>query len=311
MKAHIQIVGWNHHQYIGTCVLSCLKQTVKVPVLYIDNASVDGSVDYIREKYPSVEIIENKNNRGYAGGHNDGLKKINDSEIVILLNPDVVLEENFVEEIIKVFENKSSEKIGAVVPLLLRTKERDSSGQMQTIVDAYGTKILPSMRAVNCFENKPIALVEAEKNGSNSLWGFTGAAVALFREAINDLSIGGEFFDEKLHSYREDVDASWRLQNRGWKIVGNPNARAWHARTAKKGEKKSAHVLRLSWRNYFFVIIKNASRKEILQNIFPLSLEIIMRVIQFIVTPALWAGIGEFFTLFPVFLKKRRGLYYL
>lgn len=88
-----------------------MKQTVKVPVLYIDNASVDGSVDYVREKYPSVTIVENKDNRGYAGGHNDGLKKINDSEIAILLNPDVVLEDNFAEEILKAFEQKNSEKI--------------------------------------------------------------------------------------------------------------------------------------------------------------------------------------------------------
>jgi len=310
MKAHIQIVGWNHHQYIGTCILSCMKQTVKVPVLYIDNASTDGSVDYVREKYPSVAIIENKDNRGYAGGHNDGLKKINDSEIAILLNPDVILEDNFVEEILKVFEQKNSEKIGAVVPLLLRTKKKDNSGEMKTIIDAYGTKILPSMRAVNRFENKPIEFAETDKNGNNDLWGFTGAAVALAREATTDLSVNGEFFDEKLHSYREDVDASWRLQNRGWKIIGNSNARAWHARMAKKGEKKSAHVLRLSWRNYFFVIIKNASPKDVRKNILPLSMEIIMRIVQFIVTPALWMGIGEFISLFPVFLKKRRELYY-
>jgi len=310
MKAHIQIVGWNHHQYIGTCLLSCLKQTTLVPVVYIDNDSNDGSVDYVREKYPSVTIVENKSNRGYAGGHNDGLKKINDSEVVILLNPDVILEENFVEEILKVFEGKKSEKIGAVVPLLLRTKTKDNSGKARTIVDSYGTKILPSMRAVNCFEGESIELVEINKKEIGNLWGFTGAAVALSRKAIVDLSINGEFFDEKLHSYREDVDASWRLRNRNWKIVGNSNARAWHVRAAKKGERKNGHVLRLSWRNYFFVIMKNASRKDIRKNILPFFMEVLMRIAQFIITPALWLGFGEFVRLFPVFLKKRRELYY-
>jgi len=310
MKAHIQIVGWNHHQYIGTCILSCLKQTVQVPVLYIDNASVDESVAYVREKYSNVAIIENKDNRGYTGGHNDGLKKISDSEIAILLNPDVVLEENFVEEILKSFEKNNSQKIGAVVPLLLRTKTRSDSGEMKTIVDAYGMKILPSMRAVNRFEGESIDLAEKNKNESDNPWGFTGAAVALSREAINDLSVSGEFFDEKLHSYREDVDVSWRLNNRGWKIVGSPNARAWHARVAKKGEKKNGHILRLSWRNYFFVVMKNASQEDIRKNILPFSTEIIMRVAQFIITPALWMGVGEFVALLPVFLQKRRELYH-
>lgn len=310
MKAHIQIVGWNHHQYIGTCILSCLKQTVKIPVLYIDNASTDGSVDYVREKYPSVMIIENKNNRGYAGGHNDGLRKIGDSEVAILLNPDVVLEENFVEEIIKSFEKNDDEKIGVVVPLLLRTKTRDNSGKIITIIDAYGTKILRSLRATNRFENEPLELAKINKDNVESLWGFTGAALALSRKAITDLSANDGFFDEQLHSYREDVDASWRLKNRGWKIVGNSDARAWHARVAKKGEKKSGHILRLSWRNYFFVIIKNASRRDIRKNILPLFVETIMRMVQFIVMPSLWLGIGEFITLLPVFLKKRRELYY-
>lgn len=300
MNAHIQVLGWNHRQEVGPCIASCLRQTLKTPILYIDNGSSDGSVKYIREKFPDVSVVENTINKGYSGGHNDGLKAIADSEIAILLNPDVILEENFTEEIIKKFDLK----IGAVVPFLFREKKRNSAGGMEIIMDSYGTKLLRNGRAVNNFEGE----IYSDKFLDVSVWGFTGAGVAISREAISDISENGKFFDEQLHSYREDVDISWRLQNRGWKIVGAPNARAWHARVARIDEKKSSTVRRLSWRNYFLVIIKNASPEFIRKNAPFILWEVFMRAGQCVVTPALWKECFSLLKLMPHFLRKRGNL---
>jgi len=300
MKAHIQIVGWNHYHYVGTCILACQKQTVPVPIVYVDNDSKDESVAYVKKNYPDVKIVENKENRGYAGGHNDGMKAIGDSEVVICLNPDVVLEKDFVEKILQKFETK--EKVGAVAPLLFREKSRDKEGRMRIVVDSFGTKLRKNLNVENIMEGE----YWEETHGLSIPWGFTGAAVAFSREAINDLKDEKEnFFDEDLHSYREDVDTSWRLYHRGWKIVGAPEVRAWHARSARKGEKKSANIVRLSWRNYFLVVIKDVPVSLMKKNWFPFSLQILARIGQFVVTPQLWGGLPSFLRLIPLFLKKR------
>jgi GT2 family glycosyltransferase len=347
MKAHIQIVGWNHYHYIGTCILACQKQTVVVPIVYVDNDSKDESLSYVKKNYPDVKIVENKENRGYAGGHNDGMKVISDSDVVICLNPDVVLERDFVEKILNKFETSTREiasadgsprrpsfaqgygvaqqgyggqaqrlLLGALVPLLFREKKRDTEGKMRIVLDSYGTKLKKNLDVENIMEGEfwegdgadqgPTLIAGTVPDLLPMPWGFTGAAVAFSRNAINDLKDEkGNFFDEDLHSYREDVDASWRLNKRGWQIVGAPEVRAWHARVARKGEKKSTNIVRLSWRNYFLVVIKDVPTEMMKKNWLPFSMQILARIGQFIVTPQLWGGLPTFLGLIPLFLKKR------
>jgi GT2 family glycosyltransferase len=339
MKAHIQIVGWNHYQYIGTCILSCQKQTVKTPIVYVDNASKDDSVAYVRKNYPDVIVVENRDNRGYAGGHNDGIKTIPDSDVVICLNPDVVLESDFVEKIIQKFEQDEIAssalaasqrlRLGAVVPLLFREKTRGKNGIMRIIVDSYGTELKKNLNVANIMEgefweeNYTSSSLRGARAPKQSLdndgeiaslrsqrlsmpWGFTGAAVALSRSAINNLKDEkGNFFDEDLHSYREDVDASWRMRNQNWRIIGTTEARAWHARVARKGQKKSAHIARLSWRNFFLVAIKDVPDEMLKKHWLAFGIQVAERILQFFVTPALWGGFTTFVTLLPVFFKKR------
>lgn len=304
MKAHIQIVGWNHRQFLDTLFASCVRQTVQVPVLFVDNNSQDGSAEYVQKKYSWVKVIANKDNKGYAGGHNQAITAVPESSVAILLNPDIVLENNFTEEILKSFVDS---KARVAVPLLLRDKEKDATGKFNTIIDCYGTELLPSLKAVNRYEKE--ILSEDKDFGSDGIWGFSGAAVAISKEAVKEASHGGQLFDELLHSYREDVDLSWRLRNIGCEIVGVPQARAWHIRAARSGEGKSSLVTKLSWRNYFFVLIKNASKREIKENFLPLLVEFFLRVLQLIINPVLWIGLPTFFSLLPVFIKKRKEVY--
>lgn len=289
-SAHIQIVGWNHRPYLEACITSCMEQSVKVPVLYIDNGSRDGSAVFVEETFPNVRVVEHTENRGYSGGHNDGLKAMPDSQVVIVLNPDVVLDKNFVQECLKGFDDV---RVGAVVPLLLRPGS-------ENVVDAFGVRLLRSLRGVNQGEGKP------EEAFTSDPWGFTGAAAALRREAIEDVAFEGEVFDEDLFAYREDVDLSWRLRNRGWNIVGAAKACATHVRAVQKGKKKSKRIAQLSWRNYYLVILKNASMRVVLKNIPFVFVEDVLRDIQLLVTPSLWPAAKELFQLLPRFAKKRK-----
>ncbi len=304
MNAHIQIVGWNHRVHLWECLASCVRQTVRAPVLYIDNASSDGSAELVRSQFPDVAVHVNAINRGYAGGHNDGLRIVPKSDVAILLNPDIVLEDTFVEEILKGF---SEARVGAVVPLLFRKLETGNwkLGTQPIVIDAYGTKLLPSLRAVNQYEGDTCSPQIPNSKFQIPVWGFSGAAVALRRTALTEIAINGEVFDEDLFSYREDVDCSWRLQNRRWKSIGWPSARATHVRSVRKGERRPPRLAQLSWRNYFLVLAKSVPVSVLVRHSPFVLLETVARLAQLLVHPGLWSAAPELLWLLPRMFKKR------
>lgn len=297
MTSHIQIVGRNHRHYLEACIRACLEQTMPTPVLYVDNASTDGSVQFVLEKFPAVRVVENATNRGYSGGHNDGLRAFPDSDVGVVLNPDVVLERDFIEHGLRRF---ADERVGAVTPLLLRP-----GGQ----IDAYGDVLLPTLRAVNHYSGERASTLETHESKLQPPWGFTGAAAFLRRRALEDIAIDGEIFDEELFAYREDVDLSWRLRLRGWEIIGAPNSRATHVRLARTGAAKDPLVARLSWRNYFLVLIKNVPTRVLIRHAPWIALESVARSFQWLFTPRLWLVLPELVRLLPTFSEKRSRLF--
>jgi len=300
MTAHIQIVGFNHREHLASCLRSCLAQTVTVPVLYIDNASADGSAECVAREFPAVRLIRNATNRGYSGGHNQGIRAHPESDVVIVLNPDVVLEPDFVEKGVAGF---SRPEVGAVAPLLLRPPAGSGRVRGSDILDAYGTVLLKSLRAVNQFEGVPTSRLPALD--TRQVWGFTGAAAFLRRAALDAVALAGEIFDQDLFAYREDVDLSWRLRLCGWDIVGSPVAYATHLRAAKRGQKKPARLAQLSWRNYYLVLVKNAPLKTLLRSLPFVLAEDVAREIQLFTHPRLWPALPELLRLLPKFLGKR------
>lgn len=298
MTAHIQVLGWNRRAQIGACLQSCLAQSMRTPVFYVDNGSSDGSVEFVREAFPEVRIHANTQNRGFSGGHNDGMRAVPDTEVVVVLDPDVVLEPDFLAKGLAAFARPS---VGAVAPLLLRG---DGSPGMSTaaVVDAYGTRLLSSLRAVNQYEGVPLSVVPQP---TPQPWGFTGAAVFLRRTALLDIAIQGEIFDEYFFAYREDVDLSWRLRLRGWEVVGAPGARAHHVRTTRAGKRKTARVAQLSWRNYYLTLIKDVPLGALLRHGPAVLLEVLARDLHLVFTPSLWAALPEMLRLLPRMLAKR------
>ncbi len=218
-----------------------------------------------------------------------------ETEAAVVVDPDVVLEPNFVERAVAALADGT---VGAVVPLLLRPDEKT--------VDAYGTRLLPSLRAVNQYEGTPVSSFKSPVSSRPQLFGFTGACVVLRRAALNDCAMNGEVFDEDLFAYREDVDLSWRLKNRGWRIVGDPSLRATHARAVRAGGKKQPRVAQLSWRNYYLVLAKSVSACDLVRHAPAIIAEDVARELQLLVTPSLWAALPELFRLLPRAVNKRR-----
>jgi GT2 family glycosyltransferase len=96
----VVILGWNGMKFIEKFLPSAVAYTQKpgYEVVYADNLSSDGSVSYIRENFPTVRIIQNPSNRGFAAGYNECLKQVN-SKYYVLLNQDVEVTENWLDNI--------------------------------------------------------------------------------------------------------------------------------------------------------------------------------------------------------------------
>lgn len=213
-----------------------LRQTYpRIEFLIIDNNSTDGTAEKIDEfiKSPQNKLqatsCKLQANLGFAAGHNAGIKKTK-GEILILLNQDAVLDERFVERIIKPFE---SGEVAAVQGKTLRP-----SGD---VIDSAGLVMLKNRRIISRGQGEKD---RGRYDQPQEIFGVDGAVPALRRTALEDIKVNGEYFDENFFMYKEDVDLAWRLRLAGWKAMYEPTAIAHHFRGA--GESAA--------RNYFAII---------------------------------------------------------
>ena len=116
MKIAVVILNWNGKKLLEQFLSSVIKHSKEANVYVADNASTDDSIEFIKEFYPSVKIVENAVNGGYAKGYNDALQQI-DADVFCLLNNDVEVSNNWLSPIIKCFKENS--KTAIIQPKIL------------------------------------------------------------------------------------------------------------------------------------------------------------------------------------------------
>lgn len=276
MLVSINILTWNAEKYIKQCLAGALAQTHNnIEINVVDNNSNDKTIEIIEKEFlpksSKIALIKNKENIGFAAGHNQ-LIEMSHGELILPLNQDLILDKDYVKNSIEIFHDK---KVGAMQGKLYRydfEKNKIEQRNGQKIIDTTGLIILKSRRVVNRGQNEPeIGIYEQVEE----VFGVDGAAPIYRREALEDTklpadNIKNEFFDSSFFAYIEDVDLSWRLRLYGWKIIYNPRAIGYHGRGAKdvkniynpveliKGRKAiGAFAKKISWRNRRLMQIKN------------------------------------------------------
>jgi GT2 family glycosyltransferase len=199
-----------------------------LPISWIDN-----------DKHQSLTLLQNK---AIASSRED---------FVLLLNDDALLQENFVEELVKAA--KKDESIGMVCGKLLRMDKTtiDTAGQL------LGQKRTPVERGYGTPDI-------GEYNNECFVFGSCGAAVLMKRKMLDDCAMNkGEFFDNDYNMFYEDFDLSWRANNRGWKTFYTPKAVAFHTRGATAKEKKPLFEF---LRAYNFAWLKSSLKSDLIKN---------------------------------------------
>jgi len=243
----VQIVTYNSADYIADCLNSVILQSYPVEkIIVIDNDSNDCIKDVVSH-YSNVYCVQNSINSGFVGGHNQGLNYA-ETDYVLVLNPDVILDKYYIEHIIKFMH--LNEKVGAATGKLYR--DLDSY-----IIDSTGINIKKSRRAVDRGSGE---VDQGQYDDMINVFGVSGAAAVYKREMIDMISEDGRFFDESFFAYKEDVDVSWRARLAGWEICFVPKAIAQHERGWKDDKSRkdiSLKTRKHSYINRHFYIIKN------------------------------------------------------
>jgi len=267
-KVSVSIVSYNNKGFLTDCLPAVLGQDYPgVEVVLVDNASTDGTVEFVRENFPSVQIIENDRNYFFCKGHNIGIKNTT-GEYVLVLNSDVVLADGFISEMVRAME--SGDRVGAVSGKILRT-----GGEL---IDTTGLFLGRDRRPVERGYGEPDRGLY-DKPGF--IFGAGGVAPLYRRTMLDDLAVDGEYFDETFEAFYEDLDLAWRAARRGWKAYYTPLAVAWHKRggTAKTktpplGLFKNNNLAYLSdemtarvMRNRCLTVIKNDNLLDFLLNL--------------------------------------------
>lgn len=272
-KISVSLVTYNSVADLPKFFESLDKQTYNnFEVIVIDNASNDGTIDYLNKFHPAVKIIKNSENGGYGKGHNQGIKAAQ-APYILIANPDIRLSENFLLEAISQIEY--DEKIAAVGGKLYKLQTDLKSGQISDMLDSTGFLCFKNRQVVDRGEGEND---ESQYDSMTDVFGVSGALVLFNKKALDDVRLlNGQYFDERYFMYQEDVDLAWRLRLRGWSSRYLPKAIAWHRRTGQSAigtgviknilhrRKKSALVNQLSYRNHLSTLIKNETAVNLIK----------------------------------------------
>lgn len=215
-------------------------------IFVIDNGSTDQSIEFLKKNHSEVCIVPLLKNLGFAGGYNEGLKKIN-SKYFILVNSDIEVTNSWIPPMIKILRNNTN--IVAVQPKILSFNNKNKfeyAGAAGGFIDAFGFTFCKG----RIFDNTEID--EGQYNQDKEIFWASGACIAIKAEEFK--KIGG--FDEDFFAHMEEVDLCWRFKNQGKNIFFTSESTVFHVGGGTLNY-NSPQKLFLNYRNNLWLIHKN------------------------------------------------------
>ena len=302
MNIAVVILNWNGKNLLETFLPSIIAHSKEATVYVADNASTDGSVAYVKSKFPSVKIIQNKENGGYAKGYNDALKHI-EADVFCLVNSDIEVTEHWLTPIVSMFE--TDEKTAIIQPKLLDYKKKsyfEYAGAAGGFIDKYG---YPFCRG-RIFDT-----IEEDKNQyNNNTKIFWASGACLFIRSSVFKTLNG--FDESFFAHMEEIDLCWRAFNVGCTTKYVSESVVYHVggATLQNTNPKKTY---LNFRNSLFTLTKNASGNVFLIILTRLILDG-LAAFKFLIDLkpshilAILKAHFSFYSKIPILLKQRKKL---
>ncbi len=215
MKLSVVIVNYNVKYFLEQCLHAALKasQNIDAEIFVVDNNSVDGSCQMVREKFPEIKLIENQHNKGFSMANNQAIY-LSKGEYVLLLNPDTIVEEDSFIKCIQ-FMDEHQEAGGLGVKMIDgkgRFLPESKRGLPTPLVAFY--KIFGLSRLFS--KSKRFAryhMGHLDKEQTHEVEVLAGAYMFLRKSTLDKVGL----LDEDYFMYGEDIDLSYRITQGGYK----------------------------------------------------------------------------------------------
>jgi len=222
----IVIVNYNAGELLEYCINSIYKETISISfkVFVVDNNSHDSSVSIIKQRFPWVRLIENRQNLGFAKANNQAIRKCT-SNYILLLNPDTLILDNAIEKMVRFMDEHPEVGIsGCKIMNEDGTLQRACRRSIPTPSVAFFrltglSKLFPHSKTMAKYN-----LTYLDPNKTHEVDAVSGAFLLIRRKVIDDIGL----LDERYFMYGEDLDWCLRAKNAGWKVVYCPDAEIIH-----------------------------------------------------------------------------------
>jgi len=257
MKIAVVILNWNGKKLLEQFLPSVVQNSPEATVYIADNASTDDSISFVTKNFPTIQIIKNEYNFGYAQGYNEALKEV-DADIFALVNSDVEVTQNWLQPILETFKNEPNTAI--VQPKILDYKRKDYfeyAGAGGGFIDKYG---YPFCRG-RVFETIEKDL--GQYNDTCNIFWASGACFFIRSSVYKELNgFDGDFF-----AHQEEIDLCWRAINKKYSVKYNGLSNIYHVGGATLNEENPKKTF-LNFRNSLFMLTKNLPKEELFRIIF-------------------------------------------
>lgn len=301
-KIAVVILNWNGSNLLEQFLPSVIAFSDEATIYVADNASTDTSIEVIQNQFPTVKIIQNTGNFGFAKGYNEALKLV-EEEYYALVNSDIEVTENWLVPILKIFENQPATAI--IQPKLLDFKKKthfEYAGGAGGFIDKFG---YPFCRG-RIFDTIEEDLHQYDDE-IEIFWA-TGACFFIRKDVYRKLN----GFDDDFFAHQEEIDLCWRAFNLGYTIKYTPKSIVYHVGGATLNDGNPRKTF-LNFRNSLLMLIKNLPKNQLFPVIFMRLCLDGLAGIQFILKGKFkhcWAIIKShfaFYTLVNQIYKKRNA----
>ena len=256
-KIAVVILNWNGAKLLEQFLPSVIEHSDGATIYVVDNASTDSSIEVLKTKFPSVNIIQNDGNYGFAKGYNVALKQV-EEDYYALVNSDVEVTEGWLSPILTVFDKELN--VSIIQPKILDYKNKEYfeyAGAAGGFIDQYG---YPYCRG-RIFDT--IEKDNGQYDDEIEIFWASGACFFIRKEIYRKLN----GFDCEFFAHQEEIDLCWRAFNMGYKAKYTPKSVIYHIGGATLKESNPKKTF-LNFRNSLLMLTKNLPKHKLPSIIF-------------------------------------------
>ena len=257
MDTAVVILNFNGKHWLEKFLPNVIENTPDARIIVADNASTDDSIAFMLQQFPEIELIQLKENTGYAGGYNEALKQV-DAQYYMLLNSDIEVTPNWLKPLVNCLEEHPD--IAAIQPKILNHGQKshfEHAGASGGFIDYLGYPFCRGRVFSELEEDKA-----QYQNPSYCFWATGACLLVRAQDFWKAGALDADFF-----AHMEEIDLCWRLQLLGKSSAVLPSSIVYHVGGGTLNQLSPTKTY-LNFRNNLFMLFKNLPRHKLLPVIF-------------------------------------------